>query len=479
MAETLKDKTAKGLFWGMMNSGTTQVLNLVIGIFLLRLLTPSDYGIVGVLTIFTAIAGDLQSAGFTQALINIKHPTSNDYNAVFWFNVLVSVCMYTVLFFSAPLIAWYFHQPILINVSRFVFLAFLISSLGIAHHAYLTKNLMVREQAIAGIVALVTSGTVSILLAFRGMAYWSIAWQQVIYISVMNLVRLYYSKWRPTWKIDFKPIRRMFSFAVKLLFTKIITSISQNVLTFIFGRMFPIQAVGLYTQANKWSTMAHSFVTGTVHQVAQPVMAEVANDDERERRVFRKMLRFTAFIAFPSLFGLALVAKELTLVAIGKIWQESVPLLQLLCVSGAFMPLYALYQNLVISKGRSDIYLWCNVVQILAQIALVLVFGRQGIQCMVEAYVVFNIFYLLVWHWQSQHVLELPLIEILKDIMPFIIISIAVMAITYIFTYMITYPWLMLLARIAIASALYFITMKILRVKILEECLSYMLKKKH
>lgn len=479
MAETLKDKTAKGLFWGMMNSGTTQVLNLVIGIFLLRLLTPSDYGIVGVLTIFTAIAGDLQSAGFTQALINIKHPTSNDYNAVFWFNVLVSVCMYTVLFFSAPLIAWYFHQPILINVSRFVFLAFLISSLGIAHHAYLTKNLMVREQAIAGIVALVTSGTVSILLAFRGMAYWSIAWQQVIYISVMNLVRLYYSKWRPTWKIDFKPIRRMFSFAVKLLFTKIITSISQNVLTFIFGRMFPIQAVGLYTQANKWSTMAHSFVTGTVHQVAQPVMAEVANDDERERRVFRKMLRFTAFIAFPSLFGLALVAKELTLVAIGKIWLESVPLLQLLCVSGAFMPLYALYQNLVISKGRSDIYLWCNVVQILAQIALVLVFGRQGIQCMVEAYVVFNIFYLLVWHWQSQHVLELPLIEILKDIMPFIIISIAVMAITYIFTYMITYPWLMLLARIAIASALYFITMKILRVKILEECLSYMLKKKH
>ena len=171
--------------------------------------------------------------------------------------------------------------------------------------------------------------------------------------------------------------------------------------------------------------------------------------------------------------------KELTLVAIGKIWLESVPLLQLLCVSGAFMPLYALYQNLVISKGRSDIYLWCNVVQILAQIALVLVFGRQGIQCMVEAYVVFNIFYLLVWHWQSQHVLELPLIEILKDIMPFIIISIAVMAITYIFTYMITYPWLMLLARIAIASALYFITMKILRVKILEECLSYMLKKKH
>ena len=130
MAEqTLKEKTARGLFWGMLNNGTMQVLNLVIGIFLGRLLTPADYGIVGVLAIFTAIAGDLQSAGFTQALINIKRPTDRDYNSVFWFNVLMSVTMYVILFLAAPLIAWYFHQPVLTDVSRFLFLAFLISSL--------------------------------------------------------------------------------------------------------------------------------------------------------------------------------------------------------------------------------------------------------------------------------------------------------------------------------------------------------------
>lgn len=477
MSSSLKEKTAKGLFWGMLNNGTMQVLNVIIGIFLLRLLTPEDYGIVGVLSIFTAIAGDLQSAGFTQALINIKRPTNRDYNSVFWFNVLVSISMYAILFCCAPLIAWYFNQPVLTDVSRFVFLAFLISSLGIAHNAYLTKNLMVREQAISAVVALIISGCISIALAFYGAAYWAIAWQQVIYISALNIMRIHYSRWRPTWKIDFGPVRSMFRFAVNLLFTKIITSISQNVLTFIFGRIFTMQAVGFYSQANKWSTMAHSFVTGTVQQVAQPVLIEAVHDDEREKRIFRKMMRFTAFIVFPALFGLALVAKEFTWVAISEKWLESVPLLQLLCIGGAFMPFYAMYQNLVISKGRSDIYLWCNVVQIFLQIALVLLFGKQGITVMVEIYVLFNILYLLVWHWQAQRVLKIQLLEVMKDIFPFMGAALLTMTITYFVTTFIESYLILFLVRTILAAFIYFIIMKLAKAQIMEECFQFFKRK--
>ena len=295
---SLKEKTARGLFWGMLNNGTMQVLNLIIGIFLGRLLTPADYGIVGVLAIFSAIAGDLQSAGFTQALINIKKPTDGDYNSVFWFNVLVSVVMYAILFLAAPLIALFFHQPVLTNVSRFIFLAFLISSLGIVHNAYLAKNLMVKEQAVAGVLGLIVAGIVAIVLAWKGYAYWALAWQQVVFISVVNLVRLYYSKWRPSWKIDFSPVRQMFPFAVKLLGTKLLTTVSQNILTFIFGRMLPISAVGNFSQANKWNTMGHSLVTGTIQQVAQPVMAEISDDNDREVRVFVRCFALRHFFLF-------------------------------------------------------------------------------------------------------------------------------------------------------------------------------------
>ena len=282
-----------------MNNGSTQVLNLVFGIFLGRLLTPADYGMVGVLAIFTAIAGNLQSSGFTQALTNMKAPSARDYNAVFWFNVLVSVSIYTVLFFCAPLIARFFRQPALVEVSRFVFLSFVIASFGIAHGAYMFKNLMIKEGAVIGFAALSVSGTAGVLLALNGMSYWSLAWQQVIYITVVNIGRYICTPWHPSLKVDMRPIRNMFGFSVKILFTMILNTLSGNLLVFIFGRIFPMKAVGNFTQANKWNTMAYSFLTGTVAQVAQPVMAQISDDSQRERRVFRKMMRFTAMLSFP------------------------------------------------------------------------------------------------------------------------------------------------------------------------------------
>jgi len=161
----LKEKTAKGLLWGALNSGSTQLLNLIFGIFLGRLITPAEYGIVGVLSIFTLIAGNLQSSGFTQALVNLKAPRNEDYTAVFWFNTLTSFVLYALLFLSAPLIARFFYQPCLVEVSRFVFLSFVISSFGIAHGAYMTKNMMTREIAIIGAIALVCSGSIAISVA--------------------------------------------------------------------------------------------------------------------------------------------------------------------------------------------------------------------------------------------------------------------------------------------------------------------------
>ena len=477
MAVTLKEKTSKGLFWGLLNNGTMQVLNLIIGIFLGRLLSPADYGIVGVLAIFTAIAGDLQSAGFSQALINIKNPTSRDYNSVFWFNVLVSIVLYAILFCSAPLIALFFHQPVLTDVSRFVFLAFLISSLGIAHNAYLTKNLMVKEQTIAGVTALVCSGTVGIILAWRGHAYWALAWQQVVYISVLNIIRLRYSRWRPSLTIDFGPVRQMFPFAVNLLCTKILTTLSMNILTFIFGRMLPIQAVGNFSQANKWNTMGHSLVSGTIQQVAQPVMAEITDDDDRERRVFRKMLRFTSFLSFPAMVGLALIAHEFITLTVGPHWEACVPLLQILAFGGAFMPIYTMYQNLVISKGRSDIYLWCNAIQIVLQIVLILCFAAKGITIMVSVYTLFNILYLGIWHWQTTRIMSISLLDVIKDVMPFLLSAIIVMAVTWFVTKSITSPICLLIGRIIIATCLYVAIMKLTGAKILEECLKFIRKK--
>ncbi len=304
---SLKDKTAKGLMWGALNSGTTQLLNLLFGIFLGRLLSPADYGLVGVLSIFSLIAGNLQSSGFSTAVVNMESPQHRDYNAVFWFNVLTSAALYVVLFTCAPLIAAFFHQPELTALSRVVFLSFFLSSFGISMNAYMTKNMMQREMAIVAIVALVLSGITAVAMALAGMTYWSIAAQQVVNSLALVLGRLYFVRWRPTLSFDFAPIRQTFSFSMKILVTMVITTVSNNMLTVVFGNMLGMRTTGNFFQANKWNTMAHALVSNTVMQVAQPVLVEIRNEREREIRVFRKMLRFTAFFAFPALTGLALV----------------------------------------------------------------------------------------------------------------------------------------------------------------------------
>lgn len=201
--QSLKEKTAKGLLWGGVSNGVQQLLNLIFGIFLARLLTPADYGMVGMLTIFTAIAGTLQESGFTVALANKKNISHKDYNAVFWFSTLMGLSLYTILFFSAPLIANYYRQPDLVPLARLTFLGFLISSTATAHNAYLFRNLMVKQKAISQLPALLLSGTTGIIMALNGMSYWGIAIQSLIYIAIINLSFWYFSPCVPLSKSTF------------------------------------------------------------------------------------------------------------------------------------------------------------------------------------------------------------------------------------------------------------------------------------
>ena len=222
--------------------------------------------------------------------------------------------------------------------------------------------------------------------------------------------------------------------------------------------------------------MASTTISGTIEQVAQPVLAQISDDPDRERRVFRKMLRFTAFLAFPALFGMSLVAEELILVTISDVWLDSVPLLKTLCIGGAFLTFYTLYQHLVIAQGRSDIYMWCNIGQIVIQLIIILLFHSQGILSMVVAYTVFTVAWLAVWQWNVRKLIGVTFVEALSDVLPFMLAAAAVMTTTYFVTSAIADPRLLLPVRIVVAASLYFVVMKVAKVKILEECIAYFRK---
>ena len=460
MAEqSLKDKTAKGLFWGGLSNGLLQFLNLFFGVFLARILTPADYGMIGMLTIFSLIAGSLQESGFIAALANKKEVVHKDYNAVFWFSTGLSFCLYIILFFCAPLIADFYHVPELTALSRYSFLGFFIASLGTAQSAFLFRNLMVKQKAMSSVIALIFSGIVGVLLASLGFAYWGIATQNLVYVATVTVCYWCFSSWRPTFHLDFTPLKGMLSFSSKLLLTNIFGHINNNLFSVILGKFYSETEVGYFGQANKWNMMGHSLITGMVNGVAQPVLAQVSDDKERQSRVFRKMLRFTAFISFPAMFGLSLVAPELITIAITDKWAASAEILRLLCISGAFIPIITLYSNLLISKGKSNVYMWNTICLGMTQLLVMLLLYPYGIHTMVLVYVLINIVWLLVWHYFVWREIRLRLFQELKDIMPFAIISGGIMIATYYITLFMQNIYLLFVSKVIIASSLYMIIM--------------------
>ena len=468
---TLKEKTAQGLLWGGLNSGIQQLVGLAFGIVLGRLLSPSDYGMMAMISIFSLVATALQDSGFRTALTNIEHPKHEDYNSVFWFNIIMASSLYVILFLAAPLIGEYYHTPRVVPLCRYAFLSIVIASLGTAQSAYLFKHLRAKQQAEAGALAVILSSLTGVGMAFAGMAYWSLATQGLVYVGINTLLQWHFSPWRPSIHgITFAPVRRMFRFSCKILATTIMTHVNNNVLNILLGHYFTPRDTGNYNQAYQWNTKCYSLVQSMVAQVAQPVLVSLNGEEGRQKDVFRKMMRFTAFITFPLLFGFGLVAKEFIVTAIGEKWLASAQLIQILCISGATMPLSTLFSNMIISKGRSGTFFWCTFTLGLVQIATMVMIWPLGIRTMVIAYTLLNTSWLLVWLFFVRRLIGYGYWMFFCDVMPFALAAAGVMGVAYVATMPLSNMIALLITRFIIAVVLYYVVMKLARVKILAEC---------
>jgi len=485
--ESLKEKTAKGLFWGGMNNGIQQLLGFVFGILLARKLDPSDYGLIAMITIFSLIATALQNSGFSTALVNQKEQKASDYNAVFWFNILMGGTIYLILFFSAPLIADYYHEPRLVALCRYAFIGLLFSCSGVAQAAYLFKNLRAKQLAKASIIATLVSSTIAVVMAWMGCSYWSLATQTNLFILISTLLRWHYSDWRPSLHVDFSFIRKSFPFSVKILISDVLTHVNNNVMNILLGRYYSAHDTGNYNQAYQWNNKCTSLVQGMVKQVDQAVLVSVRDDRERQLAVLRKLVRFAAFISFPLLLGFGIIAKEFIVLAIGEKWLVSAEYLQWLCVCGAIAPISVLLADLVISKGKSGTFMGCTLALGLLEILAMLLFYPYGISMMVKAYVAINLIWLFVWFFFVRRLTAYTLLMFLKDIIPFAFAAVAVMQFTRYFTAYVADSllfignyatlWLLLVSRVVLAALLYFLVMKAAHAKILDETLHFFTNK--
>ena len=541
----LREKTAQGLIWGGFSNGVVQLLGALFGLWLINILDPDDYGKMAALVIFSNIASVLQESGFTAALANKREPTHEEYNAVFWFNVIVGLVLYVLLFFAAPLIADFYNEPVLCPLGRFAFLGFVFSCFGTAQRAYLFGHLMVKQTSIMQMASITISGIVGVCLAYAGFAYWGLAAQSLVYVASVTTFAWAFSPWRPSLPKDpppaliatLRPAWQMFGFSSKLLVNSLAFQLNNNAFGVLLNRFYPGGHIaGIYSNARKWDDMAIATIGGMVQGVAQPVLREssrptpdltrpqqrssasVAQDGltfsqpdisfaTREggepsglneeysaqplpsltggvgggsATVFRKLLRFTCFVSFPCLLGLALIAEDFIVLLAGEKWHDSALLLSMLCVYGAFSPVVTLYSNLVISRGRSTINMvigLLNCAFVWGGIIVLHALG-YGLHEMVIFYVALNIGWLFVWQACARRLIGLRWWHALKDIAPFFVFALAVMAVAYFATQSLPISWLRMCLRIVIAVVLYVGSLWIARAQILRESIAYIFKKK-
>lgn len=470
--------------WGSIGNGAQLVLGVVFGIVLARLLSPADYGMVGILQVFIFVANAIQDSGFRTALANRSEVRHEDYNAVFWFNVCTAGILYVLLFFSAPLITAFYQKSgasvghdlsALTPLARFCFLGIVTASLGTAHYAYLFRTLQVKQKAIITVTSLSLSSLTGIMLAWLGFSYWALAIQGVLFTICNTILFWHFSHWRPTLPVSFKPLREMFGFSSKLLATSICNCINTNILSIVLGRFYSVVHVGYYNQANKWTIMGSNLIQSTILEVAQPVLRGVSDDRERQKRVFRKMLRFTSFLAFPALLGLAFISRELILVTVGAKWLESVPLMQVLCACAFTAPVGQLCLNLVVAEGRSGLVLWNTLAFGALQLLTVCLTHSFGVMAMVCAFAAANVLWLLLWLFFVRREIGLRLREAFLDMAPYAALAAAAIGLVYLATQAIGNTFLLLVAKIITTAIAYAALAWVCGSATLKECLGFLL----
>lgn len=486
--ENLKERTARGLLWSILGNGTQQLVTMLIGIVLARVLAVEDYGLVAMLTVFSIIAGNLQESGFTSALAIKRDARHEDFNAVFWFSILVSGTIYVLLFCCAPLIARFNHAPQLTALGRVIFLGFFISSFGTAQAAWLFRHLKVREKTSSQVMASIVSGIAGLAAAFAGWGPWALVTMDLAYKLTYTSLVWYWSAWRPTWPFSkqksslssssslsfLRPAWQMFGFGSRLLVTNILNTVNNQLLQSILGHFYQPQQVGHYSQANKWNTLGHSLLGGMIGSVAQPVLAKVEDDGNRQLRVMRKMLRFTSLMAFPAMFGMALIAPEFIPLTIGAKWSFCVPYLQVLCLGGAFIPVNSVFSNLMISRQRSDYYLYTTALFLVCQLGLVLAFAGGGdMMPLIYGITLLQPLWVIVLYVPVRRLLPVSLFAVLSDIVPFLLAAFGSIAAGYFLTKDIDADWLRLLAKIVVTASAYCFTMWVARVAVFRECLAF------
>ena len=461
MAESLKHKTVKGLGWSALDNAARYGMQFVIGIVLARLLSPDDYGLLGLVGIFTVVCTALVNGGFTTALIRKKDATEDDYNTAFICNFGMSLLLYAVIFVCAPLIASFFNRWELTALVRVSSLGLIIGALGMVQQTRLTKRIDFKTQTKITLVASAISGAMGIGMAVAGLGVWALVAQQLM-SHTMRTIQLYiYNRWLPQLRFSKDSFAKLFGFGWKMMVSALLDAVWKELYQVVVGKFYNPATLGQYTRGQHYAKLFSQNLTNVVQRVTYPVLSSIQDEPERMVSAYRRIIRTSMFITAVSLFALGAVSEPLIYCMIGPKWHEASTYLPFICIASTLYPLHAINLNMLQVQGRSDLFLGLEVIKKIIALAPLFIGAFVGIMPMLWTNIAVGIVAFFLNSYYSGRLIGYSSWMQLKDIAPSYALATVIALSVYFLKWLPLSYWVVLPLQIAMGAAVFFTVCKV------------------
>lgn len=445
MAEqSLKDKTVKGTFWGTVERFSGQGIQFLVLIVMARLLTPKDYGLIGIVSVFTSVAQSFIDSGFSQALIRKQNRTDIDNSTTLYFNVIVGICVYSFFFLIAPYVSDFYNEPELTLLMRVISFVVIINSFSVVQIALYTAQVNFKTQSKATIIAALSSGVIGVYSAYRGCQAWSLVYQQLSYAFVNTLLLWIFSKWHPQLTFSWQSFHELFSFGSKILVSGLLNTIYNNMYQLVIGKVFNTSTLGFYTRASHFAQFPSTNISGILQRVTYPILCELQDDTNKLVDVYRIFIRISTLIIFPLMMILASVSRPMIMIVLGEKWIYAATLLCIICFSSMWYPVHHLNVNILQAIGRSDLTLKTEVMKKSVGVLILFATIPFGIEAMCYGGILSSIICLIINCYYVGKLLNVGFFCQMRDVMPVFLISVFIFVIILLMSYIIDNDWIVI-----------------------------------
>lgn len=438
MEDNLKGKTKKGLYWSFFNQFSNYGMNFIVGIVMARLLSPSDFGITALPAVFMAIASTIQDGGLANALIRKKEVTNKDLSTTFYYSICLGVVLYLTLFLSAPLIADFYHTPILVSLIRVTAIGFLYSPLITPQNILLRRRLDFNTLTKISLVTRVFGATVGIVMAYVGYGVWSLVISNLLAGMFTLLIAWLVVRWLPKYGWSKESFKYLWGYGNKIMFSAIIENLYSNIAPVFIGKYYSPAQLGIYNRAQGYASMPSQNITGAINNVSFPVLSKMQDDTEKLAYNYRRMLRLSAFVIFPIMLMLSALARPLVITMITEKWEHSIIFLQIMCFSMMWYPIHAINLNLLMVKGRSDLFFRLEIIKKITGISILLITLPMGLVPFCYGGIFSSMVALIINTYYTGKLIHIGYIKQMKDLLPIFSLSMFVWIVIHISNYFIS-----------------------------------------